>query len=134
MKKVILTCIGGLIGVIGCSPENTSHTGDFADFFSAQILKWGGKTNSLTKFDLPAEWEIHGEDTVGVAINVKVIDYKALTNALTAEFGEPNLYMKARPGRSELDTYRYPWTAAGVTIYVRKEKDRVLVDINRPIR
>ena len=122
------------IALCSCQPKKSIETGNFAELLSAQVVEWGGKTNGLQHLFLPAEWEVVGKDKVGVAMNVRVIDFTLLTNALTAEFGEPNIYMRAKPEQGWGPTYQYPWTTAGVTIYVRQQTEHVLVDINRPIR
>ena len=129
-RFLIVTVTCALLGIAAMAE---SGKGNLAKFLAAELIRFGGKENNLSKKSLPAEWAVK-RDALGAVINVTDGDYQSLTNVLTAEFGAPDLYVKPKGNRKAI--FRYPWTTAGVFIFVREETvpENVEIVLTKPIR
>ena len=104
---------------------------DFVPFLRREIFSLGGKTNSMVgTIELQGKWSIK-RDQFGELINTEGIQFDALTNVLTATYGEPKFYTGAYVGHGPV--YLFPLTNVGISILVSATKSGAEVTLLKPM-
>jgi hypothetical protein len=120
-----MSCAFGIF-VSGCGQKD-----NFAGFLASEIGSLGGKSNSLKGADMPVgRWTVK-HDQFGAAIDTEGIGFEPITNMLTSAFGAPQFYSAANDRHGT--TYLYPYTNAGIAIFVSSTKAGAEVTLTKPL-